>query len=58
MRRPRYFRRIFALFLAAAMAPAAGVSVVYTALAGSALRREASGRLDSRRPPSRALWPR
>lgn len=47
MRRPRYFRRIFALFLAAAIAPAAGVSVVYTALAGSALRREASGRLDS-----------
>jgi len=47
VRRPRYFRRIFALFLAAAMAPAAGVSVVYTALAGSALRREARGRLDS-----------
>lgn len=47
MSRPRYFRRIFALFLAAAMAPAAGVSVVYTALAGSALRREARGRLDS-----------
>jgi two-component system sensor histidine kinase YesM len=45
--RPRYFRRIFALFLAAAMAPAAAVSVVYTSLAGSALRREAESRLDS-----------
>lgn len=39
--------RIFALFLAAAMAPAAAVSVVYTSLAGSALRREAESRLDS-----------
>lgn len=47
MARPRYFRRIFALFLAAAMAPAAAISVVYTSLAGSALRREAESRLHS-----------
>ncbi|MBU0926221.1 MAG: histidine kinase [Spirochaetes bacterium] len=47
MRRPRYFRRVFALFLAAAIAPAAAISVVYTSLAGAALRREAEGRLDS-----------
>ena len=47
MGRPRYFRKIFALFLAAAMAPAAGISLVYTALAGAALGREAESRLDS-----------
>jgi len=47
MGRPRYFRRIFALFLAAAMAPAAAISLVYTSLAGAALRREADSRLDS-----------
>ena len=47
MGRPRYFRRIFALFLAAAMAPAAAISLVYTSLAGAALRREAESRLDS-----------
>jgi len=47
MGRPRYFRRIFALFLAAALAPAAGISLVYTVFAGSALRREAESRLDS-----------
>jgi HAMP domain-containing protein len=35
------------LFLAAAMAPAAAISVVYTALAGAALRGEAESRLDS-----------
>jgi len=45
--RPRYFRRIFTLFLAAAMAPAAAISVLYTSLAGSALRNEAESRLDS-----------
>lgn len=47
MGRPRYFRRIFTLFLTAAMAPAAAISIVYTLLAGSALRREAESRLDS-----------
>src|SRR5512145_1758549 len=47
MSRPRYFRRIFALFLAAAIVPAAAVSAMYTALAGAALRREAESRLDS-----------
>lgn len=47
MGRPRYFKHIFALFLAAAMAPAAAISVVYTALAGAALRGEAESRLDS-----------
>lgn len=47
MGRPRYFKHIFALFLAAAMAPAAAISLVYTALAGAALRGEAESRLDS-----------
>jgi two-component system sensor histidine kinase YesM len=47
MSRPRYFRRIFTLFLAAAIAPAAAVSLLYTSLAGSALRNEAEARLDS-----------
>ncbi|GAB1455488.1 hypothetical protein MASR2M48_07950 [Spirochaetota bacterium] len=47
MGRPRYFKRIFTLFLAAAMAPAAGISIVYTFLAGSAIRHEAESRLDS-----------
>jgi HAMP domain-containing protein len=47
MGRPRYFRRIFALFLAAAIAPAAAVSLLYTSLAGSALRNEAEARLAS-----------
>lgn len=45
MPRPRYFRRIFALFLVAALVPAAIVSALYTALAGSAIRREAENRL-------------
>lgn len=47
MGRPRYLKKIFALFLAAAMAPAAGISLVYTALAGAALGREAASRQDS-----------
>lgn len=47
MARPRYFRRIFALFLVAALVPAAVVSAMYTALAGSAIRREAENRLEA-----------
>lgn len=45
--RPRYFKKIFMQFLVAAMTPAAGISLVYTALAGSALVREADSRLNS-----------
>lgn len=47
MPRPRYFRRILVLFLVAAMVPAAIVSALYTALAGSAIRREAENRLEA-----------
>jgi sensor histidine kinase YesM len=47
MPRPRYFRRIFALFLAAALVPAAVVSAMYTTLAGTAIRREAENRLEA-----------
>ena len=46
--RPRfrgvYFAHIFRLFLAAAIAPALAVSLVYSSTAGAALRREAESR--------------
>lgn len=45
--KPRYFKRIFGLFLAAAISPAAVVSILYTILAGTALKAESENRLDT-----------
>ncbi len=42
-----YFAHIFRLFLAAAVAPALAVSLVYSSAAGTALRREAESRARS-----------
>lgn len=45
--RPRYFKKIFALFLAAALAPAAAVSLLFTSVAGAAIGNEAQARLEA-----------
>ena len=47
MPRQRYFKRILRWFLLAAVLPAMAVAGMYTAMAGAALRREASSRLSS-----------